>query len=140
LKSGRTVSLLVACGGAAGACSRYGVELAMPTLSGRWPWGTFLVNVTGSLLIGVVLVMLTERFPTARTGRPFLVTGFLGGYTTFSTYTVESVQLARAHDYFQSGAYVVASALAGLVAVIAGALVARFLLRPAPPSNHSVGS
>jgi CrcB protein len=121
--------MVIAGAGSAGAVVRYAVGLALPAATGRFPWNTFTVNITGSFAIGLVLVLLTERFPVARVARPLIVTGFLGGYTTFSTYMVDTIQLVRLHDYLTGGVYVTASTLAGTAAVIMGALLARFLIR-----------
>ena len=85
--------LLVAAGGGIGAVLRYliGIFLAV-RLGPDFPWGTFFVNVTGSFLIGIVLV-LVEDGTLSPEARLFLAVGILGGYTTFSTYSYEAVQL-----------------------------------------------
>jgi CrcB protein len=121
----RTILVAVAVGGAAGALMRYGVATALPVQPGRFPWSTFAVNVSGSLAIGVLLVLLTERFPRARLARPLLATGFLGAYTTFSTFAVDTDNLLRAHDLWLGVAYLGGSLVAGLAAVVAGVALAR---------------
>ncbi|MFJ5230055.1 CrcB family protein [Kitasatospora sp. NPDC088391] len=90
---GRIVAA-VAAGGVLGACARYGAGLLWPTPADAFPWTTLLVNTVGCGLIGVVLVLLTEgpRQPHPLL-RPFLATGILGGFTTFSTYAVDARQL-----------------------------------------------
>ena len=125
----RAVLALVAVAGAVGALARYGVALVVTAPAGHFPWGTFWINVSGSLAIGFVLVLLTERFPRARLARPLVATGFLGGYTTFSTYTVDADLLVRSHALATAALYAVASLLAGAVAVVAGMLAARLLVR-----------
>src|SRR6185503_14749578 len=87
---------VVALGGAAGAVGRYGLAVAWPHRPGTFPWATFVTNVTGCLLIGVLMVLITEVWSAHRLLRPFLGTGVLGGYTTFSTYTVDVQQLVAA--------------------------------------------
>ncbi len=130
---GRTASraLLVAIGlaGALGALARFGVGRAVPTTPGGVPWGTLLVNISGSLGVGFALVMLADRLPRARLVRPVVVTGFLGGYTTFSTYVVEADTLFRHHDLAVGAAYGLGSLLAGTGAALAGILLARAVVR-----------
>ncbi|TCM51641.1 fluoride efflux transporter CrcB [Kribbella sp. VKM Ac-2568] len=79
----------IAIGGAIGASARYLVELAWPTSSGSLPWATFMINMVGCALIGVLMVLVSEVWMTHRLVRPFLGTGILGGFTTFSTYAVD---------------------------------------------------
>ncbi len=123
--------LLVSIGlaGALGALARYGLERAVPAGAGGVPWGTFLINVSGSLGIGFALVMFADRFPRARLGRPLVVTGFLGGYTTFSTYVVEADTLFRHHEVAVGAAYSLGSLLAGAAGALAGMLLARVVVR-----------
>ncbi|MCB0044371.1 MAG: fluoride efflux transporter CrcB [Caldilineaceae bacterium] len=86
--------LWIAVGAALGANARYLVGLwAGARWGGAFPYGTFLVNVTGSLMLGFLLAMSMEHFLTSSQSRLLLATGFLGSYTTFSTYMVESVNL-----------------------------------------------
>ena len=84
---------VVALGGMVGATGRYFIGQAWPTPTGGFPWATFAINVTGCALIGVLMVLITEVWLRQRLLRPFLGTGVLGGYTTFSTYTVDIQQL-----------------------------------------------
>jgi CrcB protein len=119
----------VACGGVLGALARYGVAQVLPTLPGRFPWGTFWINVSGSVAIGFVLVLLLVRFPKGRLARPLVATGVIGAYTTFSTYVVDADQLLRAHDVATAAEYALGSLFAGLAAVAAGMGAARGVLR-----------
>jgi CrcB protein len=80
---------VIALGGGLGGIARYGLELAGPAVPGGIPWGTFLANVVGCALIGVLMVLVTEVWSAHRVLRPFLGVGLLGGFTTFSTYAVE---------------------------------------------------
>lgn len=120
----RTV-LAVGLGGIVGAIARYAISLALPTVSGGFPWGTFLVNVTGSAVLGLVVVVLAEQFPDNHLARPLLATGVIGAYTTFSTYVVEADLLVKDGHALMAAAYVVASAAAGLAAVWAGTVAGR---------------
>ena len=86
--------LVVLLGGGAGAVARYAAGVAVMTrYSGRFPLGTFLINVSGSFFIGLLMTLFSERMPGHANWRLFLVTGVLGGYTTFSSYAWETVQL-----------------------------------------------
>jgi CrcB protein len=123
------IVVALACGGVLGAVSRYAISFALPTEAGRFPWGTFLVNVSGSAALGFLLVLVIEHFPRGRLARPVLGTGFLGAYTTFSTFTVEAIDLVRAGHAGTSIAYVAGSVFAGLLAVWAGMTSARMALR-----------
>jgi CrcB protein len=88
--------LAAALGGALGALARWGVARALPHSPGAWPWATLVVNLTGCLLIGVLSAVLLARSATHPWLLPFLVTGLLGGWTTYSTFAVDTVQLADA--------------------------------------------
>lgn len=115
----------VALGGAAGTVLREAIERAVQESPHAFPWATFAVNVGGSLIIGVVVVAALERAAPSRFVRPLLGTGFCGGLTTFSTFAVETDRLLRAGCAGIAVAYVLASLVAGLLAVIAGAGSAR---------------
>jgi CrcB protein len=117
----------IALGGALGAPARYGVAQLVHVAPGTFPWATFWTNVTGSLVLGVVLIVVLERFPPSRYLRPFVATGFLGAYTTYSTFAVETVVLAKDGHLVVAGAYAVASLLVGFAAVWVGMLLARLL-------------
>ena len=123
--------VLAALGGALGALARWGVATAFPHDPGGWPWATLLVNLTGCLLLGVLLAVLLSRFPASTWARPFLAVGVLGGYTTFSTFAVEAVQLGEAGAWLTAGGYLLASVLGGMVCVVLGLIGARSVLRPA---------
>lgn len=117
---------LVALGGALGSVSRYAVETALPFSPGQggtWlPWATLLVNVSGSLLMGLLVAWLTAHPSPPPWARPFAAVGVLGGWTTFSALAAETHQLWSAGAPAASAAYVLVSVTAGLLAVIAGAL------------------
>ena len=81
---------VVALGGVLGSLARWGVGLAVPTPPGTFPWATFGINVLGSLLMGVLVVVVTEFSTAHPLVRPFLGVGVLGGFTTFSTFAVDA--------------------------------------------------
>jgi CrcB protein len=95
----RQQRLLVAifAGGTVGALARALLVEAFPTAHGAWPWATLAVNIAGSLLLGYFATRLQERLPPSTFPRPLLGTGFCGALTTFSTFQVELLQMAR-HD------------------------------------------
>lgn len=120
---------VISGGGAVGSVARYLVELALPTLPGSFPWGTFAVNVVGCLLLGLLMVLVTEVWRSGRYLRPFLGVGVLGGFTTFSALAVETHALAARGQWLLTNAYVVASVVAGLAAVWIGVVLARVVTR-----------
>ena len=115
----------VAVGGALGAPARYGISLAVHVTPGTFPWGTLWTNASGSLALGFFLVLALERFPPTRYLRPFVATGFLGSYTTYSTFAVETDLLLENGRVGVALAYIVVSFGAGLAAAWIGALLAR---------------
>jgi fluoride exporter len=119
------VYVLAALGGVLGALGRWAVASALPAGPGEWPWATLLVNLTGCLLIGVLLAVLLARFPTSRWLRPFLAVGVLGGYTTYSTFAVETVLLVEGGRAAPAAGYVLASVLGGVLAVVLGLRLGR---------------
>ncbi|MEX2981472.1 CrcB family protein [Streptomyces sp. C36] len=118
----------VSLGGAAGAAARYGAGLLWPTPSGAFPWTTLLVNVVGCALIGVLLVTIAEAGSPHRLARPFLGTGVLGGFTTFSTYAVDIEELVRDGHAGTAAAYAAATLGAAMVAVWTAATATRRLI------------
>ena len=121
---GRAVGV-VSAGGALGALARWALENAVPVAPGEFPWVTFGINVSGALLIGVLVVVVTEVRDAHPLVRPFLGVGLLGGFTTFSSYAVEAQQLLTGRHLAIAGAYLVATVLAALAAVTLGMALAR---------------
>ena len=123
--------LWVALGAAVGAPARYLTDRALGRLfPGRFPWGTFAVNIVGAFLLGYFATRLLERLPVSSYRRPLLGTGLCGGLTTFSTMQVETIKMLEHHHYGLAVGYTVASIAAGLLAVcIATALVRRVRVR-----------
>ncbi|RIV37071.1 fluoride efflux transporter FluC [Micromonospora radicis] len=124
-----TASLLaaVAAGGVVGGLARHGLTAAWPSPPRGFPWATFVVNVSGCLLIGVLMVLVTEVWTAHRLVRPFLGTGVLGGYTTFSTYAVQVQQAVDAGAVRTGLLYLAGTLVAALAAVGAGMAVTRWL-------------
>lgn len=123
------VLAVIAAGGVVGAEARYGLSVWLPADSGTWPAATWWTNVGGSLLLGALMVLVTERRTGSRLLRPFLGVGVLGGFTTFSTAMVEVHQLVVAERAVVAMAYLLGSAAATLLAVTVGALVTRAAVR-----------
>ena len=122
--------LWVGVGGWLGANARYALGTWVAARLGpAFPAGTLLINVTGSLIIGVLLVLLTERLAAPPVWRLLLVVGFLGGYTTFSSYTFEALALVEAGAWARAAGYVLGSNGLGLAACYAGMVLARLLAR-----------
>src|SRR5437773_712562 len=93
----------------------------------RFPWATFVVNVSGSFLLGLVFTLLTERAALAPWVRASVSIGFLGAYTTFSTLSLESYRLLETRSYSLAAANVLGSAAAGLLALYGGVVLGRAL-------------
>ncbi|MFF7181563.1 CrcB family protein [Streptomyces sp. NPDC008121] len=119
----------VAAGGALGAAARYAAVLAWPTPPGAFPWTVLAVNASGCAALGVLMVLLTETGPPLHPLlRPFLGTGVLGGFTTFSTYALDTQRLLSAGDAARGILYLGATAIVALTAVWAGTTAARGVL------------
>jgi len=120
--------LAISLGGILGANTRYFVTLYIAERFGNaFPYGTLLINVTGSLVIGFFLTLATERLSLDPLWRLFFATGFLGAYTTFSSYTFEAAQLARDGAYGLALLYLFGSVAAGMAGVFVGILAAERL-------------
>lgn len=129
LRERRDVLVAIALGGALGSIARWGVAEALPHRPGGFPWGTFAANLSGALLLGALMVLLLDVWPVLRYVRPFLAVGVLGGYTTFSTYMLDTRTLLGQGAAWSAAAYLFGTLLGGLAAVGAGMLLARAAVR-----------
>jgi CrcB protein len=129
----------IALGGALGGAARYLIERAAAVPAGRFPWTTFAINVSGSFALAVLLVLVLDVWPPTRYVRPFAAIGFLGAFTTFSTWMVETTDLL-AHDRPEAAAsYLAASLIAGLATVSLGLVVGRSFLTRRTRAGSSDG-
>jgi fluoride exporter len=125
-----SVLLAVALGATLGAPARYGIAQVIHVAPGTFPWATFGTNVSGSFALGLFMAFVLERFPPSRYLRPFVATGFLGAYTTYSTFAVETDLLVKDGHAAIGLVYAGASLVVGFLAVWAGIWVARTLPLP----------
>ncbi|PXY30835.1 fluoride efflux transporter CrcB [Prauserella flavalba] len=123
------VLLAIAAGGALGSLARYGLGVALPHPPGGFAVSTLLVNVAGCLLIGMLMVVITQTAQPHRLLRPFVGVGLLGGFTTFSTYVLDAIESVRHGRPGIALLYAAGSVVCSLAAVAVGMLVTRRLLR-----------
>lgn len=124
-----TYYLAIAIGGAAGALCRYWLTgLAEQHNTLMFPTGTFMVNLIGSLLIGVLFIVVTEKIQLAAYLRPFLMIGFLGAFTTFSTFSLDALLLVQQGYLATATTYILASVVSCIFAAWAGMSLVRLLL------------
>jgi CrcB protein len=117
---------LVALGGAAGAIARWALGLAIDRKLGTaWPWGTFVINVSGCFVIGLFLTLVSQKVIVNDSWRYLVPVGFVGAYTTFSTYEYETWRLIQLGHAGRAALYVAGSSVAGFAAVWLAALVAK---------------
>ncbi|MGF0316934.1 fluoride efflux transporter FluC [Nocardia fluminea] len=119
----------ISVGGGLGATARFGFAYWWPVLPGRFPWSTFTVNVLGCFAIGVLMVVVTELWEAPKLVRPFLGIGVLGGFTTFSTYSLEIRRLVGTGATGTAVAYLGLSVLAALGAVALAMIATRWVAR-----------
>jgi CrcB protein len=113
--------LAIAAGGALGSVVRYGVSNLVHGVLGRgFPYGTLFVNILGSLLMGLLFVILVERTDVSPTWRMALLVGFLGAFTTFSTFSIETLNLMQAGDFIKALMNILASVLLCITATWIG--------------------
>lgn len=128
LRGNVDIVVAIALGGAIGGGARWLLGQALPHDPGGFPWSTFIENVSGCLLLGALLVLVTEVWAPSRYTRPFLGVGVLGGYTTFSTYAAEIHELMRAGNGPLALAYLFGTVAAGLMAAWLGMTLVRILI------------
>lgn len=120
--------LFIAGGGAVGAVMRYGASLGVYSLLGRgFPYGTLFVNVAGSLLMGFLGVVMLERYNISPEWRAAILVGLLGSFTTFSTFSIETLNLLESGDLFRASLNIVISIVICLFAVWLGVVLGRQL-------------
>ncbi len=120
--------LIIGVGGFLGAVTRYAVSLWIGQRWGRvFPLGTFFINVSGSFLIALVMSLSTERLMVSPQWRLFLAVGFLGAYTTFSTFEFETGNLLRDGEWMIAGLNVVLSVVAGFIALKIGDVISKMI-------------
>ncbi len=120
--------LIIGFGGFLGAIARYAVSVWIGQRWGRvFPFGTFFINVSGSFLIALVMSLSTERLMINPQWRLFLAVGFLGAYTTFSTFEFETGNLLRDGEWLIAGLNVLLSVAAGFIALKTGEVISRMI-------------
>ena len=112
-------------GGAVGAALRFGLSHAVPMVAGAWPWATFVANVLGSLLMGVLAFWLVRKGAQGEQVRLLLGVGVLGGFTTFSAFSLEIAQMIENGQLAMAFGYAVSSVLVALTALFAGVALAK---------------
>ena len=122
------IAFAVAFGGAVGAFSRYGVDTWIErNTESVFPWATFAINITGCFAVGFLIAAVVDRHNAPQWLRSGLVVGVCGGYTTFSTFAQESLDLIEERDIAIAAAYLAASVGIGIVAVLFGTRVGRLV-------------
>src|SRR5512146_270197 len=120
--------VIIGVGGALGAMARYGISLWIGQRWGRsFPLGTFLINVSGSFLIGLLMTLLAERLSVNPQWRLLLVVGFLGAYTTFSTFEYETGSLMKDGEWLYASLNIILSVVLGFIALKLGEMIAKSL-------------
>jgi len=121
--------LLVFLGGGLGATLRHAINVATPRLLGNgFPWSTFLINITGSLIMGLIAGWFAFKGDAPQGWRLFLTTGILGGYTTFSAFSLDTALLYERGEIGLAGAYVLGSVAFSIAGLFAGLWIVRALL------------
>jgi CrcB protein len=116
----------IALAGALGALGRYGLEgFVSRRVTGAFPWGTLVVNVSGAFALGLVFTLFTERYVIPPWARSSITIGFLGAYTTFSTFSFETYRLLEDRAYLLAAANSLGSLALGLAAVYLGVVAGR---------------
>jgi CrcB protein len=121
-----TLTLLVALGGAAGSVARYLTTLSLAQLLGtHFPWGTLAVNIVGSFLMGLVIALGSHKLQMSNETRVLLTTGFLGGFTTFSAFSLDFALLFERKDYMLAALYLAGSVSLSILALFAALYLVR---------------
>jgi CrcB protein len=121
--------LIVFVGAGIGGAARHGMNIWVAKLMGTaFPWHTFVINILGSLAMGLVAGFFAERIGAAGHLRLFLATGVLGGFTTFSAFSLDAILLWERHEYLHAGLYVGGSAVGALAGLVLGLWAMRMAL------------
>ena len=120
--------LIIMAGGALGTLARYLISVLAAPISGNLPWGTIIINITGSFIIGLfgTLTLAHGRFPVSENMRLFVMIGLCGGYTTFSSFSLQTLDLMRSGAVTRAGVNIAASVVLCVAAVSAGHLIASY--------------
>lgn len=120
--------LIIMAGGALGTLARYLISVLAAPISGNLPWGTIIINITGSFIIGLfgTLTLAHGRFPVSENMRLFVMIGLCGGYTTFSSFSLQTLDLIRSGAMTRAGVNIAASVVLCVAAVSAGHLIASY--------------
>ena len=122
------LTLWIALGGAIGAVLRHAMNIGVAKVAGSdFPWHTMLINISGSFVMGLLIAPMALRWNVTNEVRAFLTTGILGGYTTFSAFSLDFAVLVERKAYALAGAYALGSVVLSLAAIIAGMAMARTL-------------
>lgn len=120
--------LAIAVGGALGSIARFGLSVWIHSWAGRdFPYGTFIVNVSGCIAIGFLFVLFTEGLSNNTVLRAAVLIGVLGGYTTFSTFSIEAFNLIEQGEALKALTYVLSSVVVGLLGTWLGIWIGRLL-------------
>ena len=119
--------IFIACGGAVGALLRYFLQVAIPASTGKLPVAILLANVIGSLAMGVLFVLLQEKFLLADWLRPLLMVGLLGAFTTFSTFSLDTIRLLEAGQPLSALTNILLSVILSVGAAYLGITITRLL-------------
>lgn len=121
-------AIAVAIGGAIGSVLRFQIGKKVQALaSSNFPYGVFLVNITGCFLIGILTMLLLDRFNVSPIWRAAILIGFLGGYTTFSSFTNDAINLLRTGQYLIGFLYIFSSLILSLLATWIGLMLGRII-------------
>ena len=120
--------LIIMAGGALGTLARYLISVLAAPISGNLPWGTIIINITGSFIIGLfgTLTLAHGRFPVSENMRLFVMIGLCGGYTTFSSFSLQTLDLIRSGAMMRAGVNIAASVVLCVAAVSVGHLIASY--------------
>jgi fluoride exporter len=127
---------VIALGGALGSLGRWAVGHAFVAPRGGFPWATFVENLTGGFALGVLMIFILDVWPPSRYIRPFVGVGVLGGFTTWSTYMLDTRALVVADRTPMAALYLFGTLIGGVAAVWAGILLARLVAEPSSRPHH----